>query len=61
MDIATRLKLAVYEATGGLTASVGIATSKLVAKIASEIDKPDGTVVVPPEANGSCYGRCRSP
>jgi DNA polymerase-4 len=48
VDIATRLKLAVYEATGGLTASVGIATSKLVAKIASELDKPDGTVVVPP-------------
>jgi DNA polymerase-4 len=47
VDIAARLKLAVYEATGGLTASVGIATSKLVAKIASEIDKPDGTVVVP--------------
>jgi DNA polymerase IV len=48
VDIATRLKRAVYEATGGLTASVGIASSKLVAKIASELDKPDGTVVVPP-------------
>jgi DNA polymerase-4 len=48
VDIATRLKRSVYEATGGLTASVGIASSKLVAKIASELDKPDGTVVVPP-------------
>jgi DNA polymerase IV len=47
-DIAARVKLSVFDATGGLTASVGIATSKLVAKIASEIDKPDGTVVVPP-------------
>jgi DNA polymerase IV len=47
-DIAARVKRSVFDATGGLTASVGIATSKLVAKIASEIDKPDGTVVVPP-------------
>lgn len=31
-----------------ITASVGIATCKVVAKVASDIDKPDGLVEVPP-------------
>jgi DNA polymerase IV len=46
--LAQRLKDDVREVTGGLCGSVGVASSKLVAKIASDLDKPDGLVVVPP-------------
>jgi DNA polymerase IV len=47
-DVARRLKEDVRRVTGGLRGSVGVATSKLVAKIASDLDKPDGLVVVAP-------------
>ncbi len=45
--LAAELRAAITELTDGLTASVGVATSKLVAKIASELAKPDGLLVVP--------------
>ncbi len=45
--IGARLKADVHAATG-LTASVGAGTSKLIAKIASDLDKPDGLVVIEP-------------
>jgi DNA polymerase IV len=44
--IARRIKDSIKARTG-LTASVGVATNKLVAKIASDLDKPDGLTVVP--------------
>lgn len=44
--VARRLKDEIREETA-LTASVGVATSKLVAKVASDMQKPDGLVVVP--------------
>ncbi len=45
-EIARKLKAAIGEETR-LTASVGVAASKLVAKVASDMRKPDGLVVVP--------------
>jgi DNA polymerase-4 len=45
--IARRLKDAVRAATQ-LTVSVGVAATKYVAKVASDLRKPDGLVVVPP-------------
>src|SRR5579862_4052801 len=48
VDIARRIKARIRELTG-LTASVGVAPNKLVAKIASDLDKPDGLTVVSAE------------
>ncbi|MBA2756747.1 MAG: DNA polymerase IV, partial [Chloroflexi bacterium] len=45
--IAATIKSAVRERVG-LTASVGVASNKLVAKVASDLRKPDGLVVVAP-------------
>ena len=45
-DIAAAIKQAVRGETG-LTVSAGVAEAKMVAKIASDLGKPDGLVVVP--------------
>lgn len=47
-EIAARIKRRIRDETR-LTASVGVAQNKLVAKIASDLDKPDGLTVVMPD------------
>jgi DNA polymerase-4 len=45
-EVALRIKARIAEVTGGLTASAGVGSSKLMAKIGSDLDKPNGLVVV---------------
>jgi DNA polymerase-4 len=45
-EIAKNIRKEVFKETG-LTVSAGVASSKLVAKIASDINKPDGLTIVP--------------
>lgn len=47
VETVRHIKARIREATG-LTASAGLASNKFVAKVASELEKPDGFVVVPP-------------
>lgn len=55
-SLATLLTADVAELTGGLTASIGIASSKLMAKIATELNKPAGTYVVAPGSEEKLLG-----
>lgn len=46
--LVARIKDQLAEETGGLTASVGIGSSKFMAKLATELGKPDGCHIVEP-------------
>lgn len=54
--VVTQIRADIADATHGLTASVGVASSKLMAKIASEINKPDGVFVVEPGTEALVLG-----
>lgn len=47
-DLAAAIKRAVLEQTGGLTCSIGIAAVKFLAKICSDMNKPDGIYILKP-------------
>ncbi|MDR2892109.1 MAG: DNA polymerase IV [Deltaproteobacteria bacterium] len=47
-ELGRKIKLAVLERTG-LTCSIGLAPVKFLAKIASDLDKPDGLSILRPE------------
>lgn len=47
--IAQQLKDAVFDATGGLTCSIGVTPNKLLSKLASELDKPNGLTLLATE------------
>lgn len=55
-QIVAGIRTDITEITGGLTASVGVASSKLMAKIASEINKPDGVFIVEPGTEAEILG-----
>jgi DNA polymerase IV len=46
--LAEQVRAEIAVATGGVTASIGLGTSKLVAKIGSDLHKPDGLTVAAP-------------
>ena len=47
--IAQEIKKKIYQRTGGLTASAGVSFNKFIAKVASDINKPDGITVITPD------------
>lgn len=53
VSIAKDVKARIFDRTQ-LTASVGVAWNKLVAKIASDMEKPDGLVVITPD---NCHAK----
>jgi DNA polymerase-4 len=46
---AREIRARIFHETGGLTASAGVSYNKFLAKVASDLQKPDGLTIVPPE------------
>ena len=49
LEVAHRIKKRIKEEVADITCSIGIAPNKLLAKLASHMQKPDGLVVITPE------------
>ena len=47
--IAREIKKKIFNRTGKLTASAGVSFNKFIAKVASDMNKPDGITVITPE------------
>lgn len=47
--IARELKKKIYQRTGGLTSSAGVSFNKFLAKVASDVNKPDGITIITPD------------
>lgn len=59
-EIALRIKAAIRERVGeALSCSIGVSSNPFLAKIATEIEKPDGLVFLPPEELESRIGTWR--
>jgi DNA polymerase-4 len=50
--IAREIKKKIYQLTGKLTASAGVSFNKFIAKVASDMDKPNGITVITPDMAG---------
>lgn len=48
-DCVQQLRAEVKEITGGLTCSAGIAANRLLAKVCSDMHKPNGQTLIPPD------------
>ena len=55
--IAKEIKEEIYSRTGRLTASAGVSFNKFLAKVASDINKPDGITVITP-GMADCFIDC---
>jgi DNA polymerase-4 len=48
-QIAQQIRRRIFQDTGGLTASAGVSFNKFLAKVASDVNKPNGITVITPE------------